>query len=190
MRVPRSFPGVLPRPPHRSTRSRARSAVVAGVLVLLLAGCGGPLAATGSTPTADPAPADTPGTLPTFGDGTAVGEVVAGFPADLLPVPEDAEVLASAVTPTDGPLVRVSLSLTTPRAPAEVVDQLAGPLAAAGFTRSDPGAPTGLTAQAGFARRTPVDGTEVSESLLVGVLDAGDRRLVTVSGQVVPAVAP
>lgn len=178
--------------------------------VLALSGCGllgGPgapgddVAATGQdgsgvgvrgtteAPTADPAPDDA-SALPTFDPDTAVGGYADGFPEKLLGAPEDAAVLASSATPGKDGLTDVTLNLSTPRSTQEVIDQLAKRLREAGFEESGSASFSGLTAQTTFGRESTPKGKKkdagpVVESVTLGVLDDGERRLVTVSGSVV-----
>lgn len=133
------------------------------------------------TPSAPPTRPDAP--LPTFAPGTAVGGYAPGFPRDLLGAPDDATVLASSVADGAGKLTDVTLNLSTQRSVQEALDQLAGPLRDAGFSESETAAFSGLTAHTTFTREAKRDGPV--ETVLLGVLDDGDRRLVTVSGSVV-----
>ncbi|MFI2751904.1 hypothetical protein ACGIF2_00540 [Cellulomonas sp. P22] len=109
-----------------------------------------------------------------------VGALVEGFPSDLLPVPEGADVLVSAAEPVDGTdITTVSLNLRAPQDATALVDSLRQPLLAAGFTeapvaQSEPG----LAAQTTFTRG---DG---SEFLVVGVLDRDGVRTLTLGGRV------
>jgi hypothetical protein len=157
---------------------------------VVLAGCGAwPGAPATDEASTDPAPASaaTEATaLPTFDPGTAVGRYAPGFPIDLLRAPDDATVLASsAQRAAEGPLVEVTLNLATPSTARQVVEQLGRRLRKAGFEKSPTDAASGLTAQTAFTRTTERRKEPVVESLIVGVLDDGDRRLVTVSGSVV-----
>lgn len=136
-------------------------------------------------PTAEPGPL---APLPSFDPATAVAGYAPGFPRDLLSAPDDATVVASSAAPGTAPLTDVTLNLASTRPADEVLGQLEDQLDAQGFARADPGVPTGLTAQTAFTRRTQEaegEGDPLVETLLVGVLDDGDRRLVTVSGSVV-----
>ncbi|MCK9793344.1 hypothetical protein M1843_06250 [Isoptericola sp. 4D.3] len=127
--------------------------------------------------------------LPTFDPGTAVGAYADGFPRELLGAPEDATVLASSATPRDDALTDVTLNLSTPRSTQEVIDQLAERLREAGFKESGTSTVSGLTAQTTFGREATPKGKKgagpVMESVTLGVLDDGERRLVSVSGSLV-----
>ena len=137
---------------------------------------------------ATPEPSDATA-LPTFDPDTAVGGYAKGFPKNLLGAPEDATVLASSATPGDGALTDVTLNLSTTRSAQQVIDQLAKRLGKAGFEESGAQTYSGLTAQTTFGRETTPKGKKdadpVMESITLGVLDDGERRLVTVSGSVV-----
>ncbi len=169
---------VRPDPPRRP----AAAAVVAAALAL--GGCGSSGDADTTTVTVDAPAPERPTELPTFDPSTTVGDYAPGFPLDLLAAPEDATVLASSARPTDGGLVEVTLNLASPRSAQQVIDDLAARLAKAGFSESEASTVTGLTAQTAFSRVTRRKGGPRVESLFVGVLDDGDRRLATISGSV------
>lgn len=143
---------------------------------------------TGDAPTVEPSPGDA-SALPTFDPDTAVGGYADGFPEKLLGAPEDAAVLASSAAPGEGGLTDVTLNLSTLRSTQEVIDQLAKRLRKAGFEESGAASFSGLTAQTTFGRESTPKGKKdagpVVESVTLGVLDDGERRLVTVSGSVV-----
>ncbi|MEN5075214.1 hypothetical protein ABE437_15440 [Isoptericola cucumis] len=134
--------------------------------------------------TTDPQPADTPAALPTFDPATTVGGYAPDFPKDLLGAPDDATVLASSAVPGDGRLTEVTLNLTTSRSAQQVIDQLAERLRDAGFEESASTTFSGLTAQTTFTRKQQHK-KPVLETVLLGVFDEGERRLVTVSGSLV-----
>ncbi len=132
--------------------------------------------------TVAPAPAPTETLLPddTVATHSAVGELVDGFPADLVPVPDGAEVLLSSALPVDGTdLTQVSLNLRTGQDAAGLLAAVRAPLVAAGFTEGTPPVPEpGLAAQSTFSRG---DGSEL---LVVGILDRDDERTLTLGGRV------
>lgn len=184
-----------PDPSERPSRPRLRALTASAVAALVAGGLAfactpAPSGRLGTAtdedlPTAEPGPV---ASLPSFDPATTVGGYAAGFPRDLLSAPQDATVVASSAAPGTAPLTDVTLNLATAGSAEEVLGRLADRLGAQGFTRTDPGVPTGLTAQTAFTRRTEdAEGTgdPLVETLLVGVLDDGDRRLVTVSGSVV-----
>jgi hypothetical protein len=179
------------RPARQRLRALAASATVAVLAGALAFACTPAPSGRLGTPTDEDLPTAAPSpaaTLPTYDPATAVGGYAPGFPRDLLPAPEDAVVVASSAAPGTGPLTDVTLNLTTPRTAQEVLGQLGDQLGALGFARTDTATATGLTAQTAFTRRTAgadAAADPVVETLLVGVLDDGDQRLVTVSGSVV-----
>ena len=187
------YPVAVPRPAPLS--ARVRSGLVAAVVALAVgvstAACStsspGEASPTGSAvalATPEPAPSET--LLPEAdGDASsAVGELVTGFPAALIPVPDGAEVLLSSAALVAGTdLTEVSLNLRTAQDTAGLLDAVRVPLVAAGFVENVPPAPEpGLAAQSTFSRG---DGSEL---LVVGILDRDDERTLTLGGRVrVPA---
>ncbi len=167
-------------------RHRSRPAVAALLGVPLL--CASLTSCTaGPTPSATPsAPAATATPSPAeslltdaIDEATAVGELAEDFPADLVPVPPDAQVLVSSAEHLDDGLLRISLNVRTPQDTAGLLDAVRGPLLSAGFTESTPPAPeAGLAAQATFSR------SEGAELLVVGVLDRDGLRTMTLGGTV------
>ncbi|UZN01655.1 hypothetical protein [Cellulomonas sp. S1-8] len=112
-------------------------------------------------------------------DDTAVGTLAPGFPAALVPVPPDAEVLVSSAEPLADGRLRISLNVRTGQETGALLDAVRGPLVAAGFAESAPPAPeAGLAAQATFSR------SEGAELLVVGVLDRDGLRTMTLGGTV------
>ncbi|MFJ2297715.1 hypothetical protein [Oerskovia paurometabola] len=180
-----------------SVRLRAAPVVVVSVCVLagVLAGCTAPADRSrepgpgAGTSSSDPVlPVDGAGApktpMPTFDDSSVAGSLVEGFPADVVPVPPDAEVLASSAADVEGLALRqVTLNLSSPAAVQEILDFYAQSMTAAGFAALPGSVPGGLSGQVAFNRAT-ADGA--TETLSVGVLDTTDARLVTISGQVVP----
>lgn len=171
---------------HRP-QAGGRRATLTGVLVLVvpfaLAACSSSAPATLAPTASVAAPSSSPTeTLLADDDSTfsAVGELVAGFPSTLVPVPEGAEVLVSAAEPVEGSdLVEISLNLRSAQDAAGLIDAVRGPLVAAGFTESASAAPeAGLAAQSTFSR------SDGSELLVVGVLDRDGERTLTLGGQV------
>ncbi|MBD8000315.1 hypothetical protein [Oerskovia gallyi] len=180
-----------------SVRLRATPVLVVSVCVLagVLAGCTAPADRSrepgpgAGTSSSDPVlPVDGAGApetpMPTFDDSSVAGSLVEGFPADVVPVPPDAEVLASSAADVEGLALRqVTLNLSSPAAVQEILDFYAQSMTAAGFAALPGSVPGGLSGQVAFNRAT-ADGA--TETLSVGVLDTTDARLVTISGQVVP----
>ncbi|GAB2474078.1 hypothetical protein [Xylanimonas ulmi] len=171
-----------------------RSPVTAGVTALVTAGlvCGCTAAPSGRLDTApygglpsqQPTAPAAVTALPTFDASSTVGDYADGFPRSLVEAPEGATVIASSAQPLDGGLTRISLNLSTPASSDDVLAQLGGPLAAAGFAPTQPQALSGLTAQTAWTRRSERPEGPLIETLLIGVLDDGDSRLVSVSGTV------
>ena len=163
-------------------------ALATGTAVALLAatactpvtGSGGPSStATSSTTAQQPAPTES---LLTESPDThsSVGSLTQGFPVDLVPVPDGAEVLVSSAAPagTTG-LWDVSLNLRTAQDTAGLVDVYRQHLLVAGFVETAPEhAEPGLAAQATFSRS---DGAEI---LVLGVLDRDGVRTMTLGGRV------
>jgi len=129
----------------------------------------------------DPAPSPTDSLLaaPTATAAT-VGGLAPGFPSALLPVPDDATVLLSSAEPVpDSDLVTISLNLRSDASAKALLAAVGKPLEKAGFTRSDPDEKEPeLAVQASFTRH---DG---KEHVLLGILDSGGTRTLTLSGQV------
>lgn len=137
-------------------------------------------AATG-TATA-PAPAPTESLLPSpTSTGSAVGDLAAGFPSDLVSPPEGSEILvSSADTDAATGLTTISLNLRSPLATDQLVQAVRDQLVAAGFAETvvDPGS-TGLAATSTFVR-----GDGAAELLTLGVLDRDGVRTLTLGGTV------
>ncbi|WP_402464792.1 hypothetical protein [Isoptericola aurantiacus] len=172
---------------------RVGRAVCAAVVATGLTACGllpsagqetpgGSAPAAGSGPTSSPAD-DAPSVLPSFDPSSAVAQYATGFPVDLLRAPDGATVLASSATPAQGPLVDFSLNLATTASTQEVVDDYATRLDGKGFAESESVDVSGLDAQTAFSRTRPGKNPHV-ETVIIGVLDDGDRRLVSLSGTV------
>ena len=167
-------------------RRRTRVACVA--LAVLLAGCSptagpepSPTPEAGSPSPATPSPEPSGDVVPTPDEDTAVGDLAEGFPAGLLPVPDDAEILVSTYSPVgeEGPgqPYELSLNLRTALPVADVAALYRASLTAAGFTETV-GTPTaGLAAESTYSR------TCGEELVTVGVLDRDVVRTVTVGGR-------
>ncbi|MBD7981018.1 hypothetical protein [Oerskovia merdavium] len=184
------------RPPDSIDRPRTVGATVAAACLALglLTGCSapadsptGPDRGTDVAPSGDvPAPeALSPATdMPSFDVSSVAGSLVDGFPADVVPVPPEAQVLASSAADVEGQSLRqVTLNLSSTASVQELLDFYAQTMAATGFSTVEGSSTGGLSGQVAFNRATPEGATE---TLFVGVLDTEDARLVTVSGQVAP----
>lgn len=196
--------------PHFATARRTAALAAAVGLALATAGCGagtGQSAAgstttdgttTGSTAGPEPNGAATggPTELPTFDPSSAVATYAQGFPPDLFPMPKDATLLASSAQPVPAAtgskgsrtksvaMTQVTLNLSSSRPTDQVIKQAEKILTGQGFRRIDAPEASGLTAQTAFLRITKEKSGEVQESLVVGVLDDGERRLCSISGTV------
>ncbi|MFD6445564.1 hypothetical protein ACFWEJ_10690 [Promicromonospora sp. NPDC060204] len=195
--------------PRFATARRTAALAAAVGLALAATGCGAGTeqSAAGSTTddtttggTASPGPSSAatggPTDLPTFDPSSAVATYAQGFPPELFPMPDDATLLASSAQPvpaaagskgskTKGvPMTQVTLNLSSSRPTDQVIKQAEKILTAQGFRRIDAPDASGLTAQTAFLRITKEKSGEVQESLVVGVLDDGERRLGSISGTV------
>lgn len=150
---------------------------VIAVAGLLLTGCStsapASLPATATT-SASPAPTDD---LLSADNGTSqVGELVANFPTDLLPVPDGATILVSSAEQFEATEWEISLNVRSSKTTDELLDQIRQPLIAAGFTEQAPGhTAVGLAAQTSFTRAE-------GEVITVGILDGGSTRTATAGG--------
>jgi hypothetical protein len=134
-----------------------------------------------------------PAELPTFDPSSSVATYAEGFPPDLFPMPEGATLLASSASPVPAakdskakgvPMTQVTLNLASSHPTRKVVGQVKKTLVDQGFEQIDAPETSGLTAQTAFLRVTSTKSGEVQESLVVGVLDDGERRLASISGTV------
>jgi hypothetical protein len=189
------------RPPRASDVRAVPALVLAALLVVGLAACGP--AGSGDEPDAeatgrgqpadDPAEADPSGDAPAAAPGTplpeydvasAVGDLVQGFPAELVPVAPGSQVLASSARSSDdGSLTVITLNLRSEDTVDALTAYYAETLGAAGFTVSPSGVPSALTSLTTFVRAPAADAP--AESVAVGIFDDEAERLVTISGQVV-----
>lgn len=150
--------------------------VMAAVLLAAsLAACGG-----GSAPPGDGGPVSisTASASPTTSAQVRVdATLVAGFPADLVPVPPGASVTSSAVEPT-GDVRRISLTGTSTASAKKILAFYHGTLTKAGFTVARGSVlPSGVTGTA-FSRHGD------QELLLLAVTDTGGRRSFSIGGTV------
>jgi hypothetical protein len=111
---------------------------------------------------------------------SVVGDLVEGFPIDLLPVPGDAVILVTAAVPVgDAAVQEVSLNLRTSATADELLTLYRDTLTAAGFTEvTAETADTDLVAEVTFVRS---GGDEV---VSIGILDVDGARTVTIGGRV------
>lgn len=193
----------------RNTCARRYSGrLLAGCLALALAttGCTGTVeespavlgrgaGPTGPTPVAPssdggvaaksaPAPApESPGSLVTSApdDHSVVGDLVKGFPAELLPVPRDSVILVTSAIPVgDADIQEVSLNLRTSMTAADLLALYRTALVDAGFTEAAPAA----TPQTDLAVESVFTRSGGDELVSIGVLDADGARTVTIGGRI------
>jgi hypothetical protein len=166
-------------------RRPASTPLTAGVVLAaaLLTGC-----TSQEAPADEPAPAPSsasssetatsspePNQTPTTPDGVGVGEVVEGFPTDVVPVLPDAEISLSTVVPADGVRL-VSLAGSSALPAEEVLAFYRDALVAQGFTETASAVPSGVLG-ATFSRG------DATELLTVTVATADDAQQFTVGGQ-------
>lgn len=187
------------RGPHRARRRpyRLGAFAAAGALALALgaAGCAGAATPTEQDPVATPSVSAeaTTDTARTADEGSSaasglvttapdehseVGDVVEGFPVELLPLPPEAVILVTSAVPVgEAGVQEVSLNVRTPATAAEVMDLYRAALLGAGFAEV-PVASTSLAAESTFTR------SGGDELVSIGVLDADGVRTVTIGGRV------
>lgn len=191
--------------PHLATARRTAALAAALGLAFATTGCGTGTAGTEppasgataeSTPEARAAASGGPAELPTFDPSTAVATYAEGFPADLFPMPEGATLLASSASPAPAPkdtknskakgipMTQVTLNLASGLPTKKVVAQAKQILVGQGFKQIAAPESSGLTAQTAFLRVSRSKAGQIQESLVVGVLDDGKRRLASISGTV------
>jgi len=169
---------------------RRPAAAVLAAAALTLAGCsgGGEQAeqATTTSPATEAAtsPAATEPTDGATGEPTgeptdtatdsAVGELVEGFPTDVVALPPGAEVTVSSVVPVDGRR-EVSLAGSTTQTGEEVLAFYRESLTGQGFAEATTPVPEGVTG----ATFTRGDGAEV---LTLAVVTAGGSQQFTIGG--------
>lgn len=186
---------------HPRARALARASLGAAGLLLALtvAGCSsGDGEEVEVTPTASPtssaaeAPAEeAPAEDDAPGEGaepssaeTSQGGVVEGLPTDVIPVPDDAEVLLTSAIP-DGDKVDVSLAARIAASPEDVLGVYREALTGAGFVESPSAGGPGATAST-FTRG---GGEEVVSVTVVPPATPGDPNTFTIGGTVL-APAP
>ena len=184
---------VVPLQPRRATRAGWALVACAGLTLTLTVGCSpmaeddaAPAAATAdeapertlaaeSTPTAEPEPLVTA----TPDEFSLVGDLVDGFPIDLLPVPRDAVILVTSAVPVgDSKVQQVSLNLRTATTAPDLLELYRTALVEAGFTEVPDTAASDLAVEATFIR------SGGDELISIGVLDVDGARTVTIGGRV------
>jgi len=109
-----------------------------------------------------------------------VGDLVRGFPIDLLPVPSDSAILVTSAVPVgDADVQEVSLNLRTSATAAELLALYRTALTAAGFTEV-----TSQTSDSDLAVDVTFVRSGGDELVSIGVLDIDGARTVTIGGRV------
>lgn len=194
-----SWAARAPRRARRGATVPAARAAVAALLVTVCAACSGGGDA-GSAAPADEAPAEETTALAAPGEVAVtptpdapeplvtaepdeyseVGDLVEGFPIDLLPVPGDAVILVTSAVPVgDADVQEVSLNLRTAATAAELLGLYRGALTAAGFSEV-----TGETSDSDLAAQVTFVRSGGDEVVSIGVLDVDGARTVTIGGRV------
>lgn len=137
-------------------------------------------AITGPAPAASPrSPAPLLTSAPD--EHSQVGDLVKGFPADLLPVPRDSVILVTSAIPVgDADVQEVSLNLRTSMTAQDLLVMYRTALLDAGFDEAAPptNPQTDLAVESVFTR------SGGDELVSIGVLDADGVRTVTIGGRV------
>lgn len=109
-----------------------------------------------------------------------VGALAAGFPTELVPVPDDAVFLVTSTVPVGTSDVReISLNVRTSMSTRAVARLYRDALTDAGFTEVEPVEPTTSLAAAMTFVRSAGD-----ELLSVGVLDTDGARTISIGGRI------
>jgi hypothetical protein len=143
-------------------------------------------ASSGISATASPSP------VPSYAEGSTAGAIAPDFPSSVVPVLQGATVVSSSTEPVgDGSHVRVSLGLRTAEPAKKIVADYAHTWTSQGFDRTHEKPVAGADAGATFRRAAPTpkaNGTvgtvELTDYLVIAVVDADGSRLVTISGQI------
>lgn len=128
------------------------------------------------TPSAEPAE---PLVTATPDEHSLVGDLVEGFPIDLLPVPTDAVILVTSAVPVgDADVQQISLNLRTKAKATALMSMYRSALLSADFTEVPAAEQTDLAAEANFVR------SGGDELVTIGVLDIDGARTVSIGGRV------
>ena len=165
---------------------RRPAAAVLAAAALTLAGCSGggepaeqatttsPATETATSPAATEPTGGATGEPTDTATDSAVGELVEGFPSDVVALPPGAEVTVSSVVPVDGRR-EVSLAGSTTQTGEEVLAFYRESLTGQGFAEATTPVPEGVTG----ATFTRGDGAEV---LTLAVVTAGGSQQFTIGG--------
>ena len=180
-------------PPRRVTRAAWATLAGTGLALALITGCSAPIAADDAvqleaaddareqSPAASDAPTVEPEPLVTAqpDEFSLVGDLVDGFPIDLLPVPRDAVILVTSAVPVgESQVQEVSLNLRTSATAADLLVLYREALTAAGFVEVPDTSASDLAVEASFIR------SGGDELIFIGVLDVDGARTVTIGGRV------
>jgi len=182
------------RQPWRTAGAGRRAAASAGLILAVTLGCT-PAAVDEDPPPAPreeaadlsvaaeaaPTPRQTPEPLLTAraDEQSLVGDLVADFPIDLLPVPNDSLILVTSAVPVgDANVQQVSLNLRTSARASDLLELYRTALTAAGFTEVPNTSESDLAVEATFVR------SGGDELISIGVLDVDGARTVTIGGRV------
>lgn len=183
-------------PPPSARRRRAGWAPAAVLATgLALVACSPPAGVTEPAPSPPPAvpveedapatrnePAPEPQALVTTepDEYSEVGDLVEGFPIELLPVPGDAVILVTSAVPVgDADVQEVSLNLRTAMRAPDLLALYRDALTEAGFSEVEQAAPgDDLAVDVTFVR------SGGDELVSIGVLDVDGGRTVTIGGRV------
>lgn len=109
-----------------------------------------------------------------------VGNLVDGFPIDLLPVPSDAVILVTSAAPVgDADVQEVSLNLRTSATAEELLELYRTTLTTAGFTEV-----TSQTSDSDLAVDVTFVRSGGDELVSIGVLDVDGARTLTIGGRI------
>jgi len=127
-----------------------------------------------------PAPSPEPMVTASPDAFSQVGDLVEGFPIDLLPVPSDSVILVTSAVPVgDADVQEVSLNLRTSATAAELLALYRTALTAAGFAEV-----TAQTSDSDLAVDVTFVRSGGDELVSIGVLDIDGARTVTIGGRV------
>lgn len=186
--------------PSPTARDSLLTAVVVACALALTTACGAPAAPEQAAPADPPSAAERSVEALSMAPETAavaeapaeelltdspdefsrVGDLVDGFPIDLLPVPGDAVVLVTSAVPVGESTVQeVSLNFRTGATVDEILELYRTALLAVGFTEIPP-----TSAQSDLAAETTFVRSDGSELVSIGVLEVDGGRTVAIGGRV------
>jgi hypothetical protein len=134
-----------------------------------------------AAPSESPVPVPEPMVTTEPDEYSQVGELVEGFPIELLPVPADAVILVTSAVPVGdaGDVQEVSLNLRTSTSAEELLAFYRSALTGAGFSEvTEQTSDSDLAVDVTFVR------SGGDELVSIGVLDTDNTRTVTIGGRV------